>query len=82
MIVTHLPLEAPELQYWYTMDVPTDTGVYAVEVWTPKLEGRFFTEAVQLEDCHPGEIDVPEPGSWVLVLLVLILMLRRLSATI
>lgn len=44
----------PEQQYWYTMDVPTEAGVFPVQVFAPRLVAQVASE--------PGMVETPEPG--------------------
>lgn len=53
------PPANPHIQHWYTMDVPTEAGVLPVEVFTPRLYSPVASA---------GPVDVPEPGTWWLVL--------------
>lgn len=46
--------ENPHLQYWHTMDVPTDAGVFPVQVFAPRLVAQMASE--------PGLVETPEPG--------------------
>lgn len=64
------PPPNPNVQYWYTMDVPTDDGVLPVEVFAPKLVAQ--KAVVTCTDCtirdnrgwtfKDDPVDVPEPG--------------------
>ena len=55
------PPTNPHVQYWYTMDVPGANGVLPVEVFAPKLYSPVASVG-------PVDVDVPEPGTWWLVL--------------
>lgn len=49
------PPPNPNMQYWYTMDVPGPEGVLPVEVFAPRLVANFASA--------PGPAEVPEPGT-------------------
>lgn len=59
------PPPNPNLQHWYTMDVPGVNGVLPVEVFAPRLYSPVAT-------ARPVDIDVavPEPGTWILVVVI------------
>lgn len=70
------------LQYWYTqavvMDGPQGPGVYMQEVWAPKLVGRFAAGfpcqgQILTEPPGPPDTSVPEPGTWGMVILALVI---------
>lgn len=76
-------------QYWYTMYVPMDAptsdtngpaGVYAVEVYAPKLTDYGVPQSVQytytlIEPPLPPQLqDVPEPSWAVIVALCMIVL--------
>jgi len=65
--------EPPALQYWHTVDIPTDSGVYPLEVYAPALP-PLFAQPVIVEIGTPPDppVHVPEPGTWVMVGAVLI----------
>lgn len=46
--------ENPYVQYWHTMDVPTEAGVFPVEVFAPRLVAQMASEP---------EVATPEPGT-------------------
>lgn len=64
------PNELGLLQYWYTqsvtMDGPQGYGVYAQEVWAPKLVGRQADAQIEIraEIGEPPRLGMatPEPG--------------------
>lgn len=60
-----LPPPNPNVQYWYTMDVPGPQGVLPVGVFAPRLIARVASE--------PQGVDVPEPGTGWLVGFVFIM---------
>ena len=72
MQITNLtsPNELELLQYWYTqsvtMDGPQGYGVYAQEVWAPKLVGQIADAqiAIRAEIGEPPRLGMatPEPG--------------------
>lgn len=52
------PPPNPNLQYWYTADVPGPDGVFPVEVFAPRLVANMASD--------PGVVawvEVPEPGT-------------------
>jgi len=65
--------EPPALQHWHTTYVPTDSGVYPLEVYAPALP-PLFAQPVIVEIGTPPDppVHVPEPGTWVMVGAVLI----------
>lgn len=71
-------------QYWYTMQVPTDTGVYPMEVYAPALPALFADDAVGYVLGAPPlpPADVPEPGTWSLVVIGMAMFMRQSLAKI
>lgn len=65
------PPANPNLQYWYTMDVPTSEGVFPVEVFAPRLVANMASD--------PGEVvvETPEPRAITYVLGALVLLVAR-----
>lgn len=61
-----LPEPAP-LQYWHTVDIPRDGGVYSLEVFAPALPRiEFQPQIVDIGDPPAPPVHVPEPGTlWV-----------------
>lgn len=56
--------EPPALQYWYTVDIPTDSGVYPLEVFTPALPPLFAQpQIVEIGEPPKPPVHVPEPGT-------------------
>lgn len=66
-LLTTVP-EPPALQYWHTTYIPTDSGVYSLEVYAPALPPLFAQEIVEIGE-PPKLADVPEPGTWHLLAL-------------
>ena len=64
--------EPPALQYWHTVDIPTDSGVYQLEVYAPALP-TLFAQPQIVEIGTPPEppVHVPEPETWVMVVIPL-----------
>lgn len=60
------PPPNPNLQYWYTMDVPGPQGVLPQEVFAPRLVAQVASDA--------AVVDVPEPGTWILLGTIIFLM--------
>lgn len=61
------PIESLPLpqQHWYTMDVPTPEGVFALEVYAPalpRITASDFVQIVEIGD-PPRLADAPEPGT-------------------
>lgn len=54
------PPPNPNVQYWYTMDVPGPAGVLPVEVFASRLVGTMASAEVGVE--------VPEPGTLMAVI--------------
>lgn len=61
------PPPNPNVQYWYTMDVPGPQGVLPQEVFAPRLVAQVASDAAVL--------DVPEPGTLLAVPVVVIAIL-------
>ena len=70
------PPPNPNMQYWYTMDVPTGYGVFPVEVFAPRLVANMASDPEPpLPPTH-----IPEPSTGLLMmaaLLVVVAMQRR-----
>ncbi len=65
--------EPPALQHWHTTYVPTDSGVYPMEVFAPALPPLFAQpQIVEIGTPPKPPVHVPEPGTWALVGAVLI----------
>jgi hypothetical protein len=60
--ITHHSEASEPLQHWYTMDVPMETGVYAVEVYTPVLV--FSQPQIVVLDEALRLVETPEPGTF------------------
>lgn len=70
--------EPPALQYWHTVDIPTDSGVYPLEVFAPALPPLFAQpQIVEIGTPPEPPVHVPEPGTWALVGAVLVGLLRE-----
>jgi len=70
--ITHVPIVEQPLQYWHTQWVPTDGGVYPLEVYAPALP-RVEPELYVFTDIgDPPRLETPEPGTWLLVVGVVI----------
>lgn len=57
------PPPNPNVQYWYTMDVPGPDGVLPVEVFAPRLVAQVASEPQGVK------VETPEPGTWFSVLI-------------
>lgn len=63
------------VQYWHTMDVPTDAGVFPVQVFAPRLVAQVASE--------PGAVvATPEPGMGWLALVAMMAMVSCLLARV
>lgn len=62
--ITHAPIAEQPLQYWHTRWVPTDNGVYPLEVYAPALP-RVEPELYVFTDIGdpPRLVETPEPGT-------------------
>lgn len=56
------PPPNPNVQYWYTMDVPGPQGVLLQEVFAPRLVAQVAS------DPQGVEVETPEPGTLLIVL--------------
>lgn len=56
------PPPNPNVQYWYTMDVPGPQGVLPQEVFAPRLVAQVAS------DPQGVEVETPEPGTLLIVL--------------
>ena len=72
MTITTLPLPETPIQYWYTVDIPTDSGVYVTEVYAPVLP-KITASSVTIESAKPHELATPEPSMLILIITGLIL---------
>jgi len=71
-----LPPANPNVQYWHTQWVPTDSGVYPQEVYAPALpqvEPELYV-FVDIGD-PPRLMETPEPGTGILVAGVVFLLI-------
>jgi len=60
--------EPPALQHWHTTYVPTDSGVYPMEVFAPALPPLFAQpQIVEIGDPPEPPVHVPEPESRTLI---------------
>lgn len=59
-------VEPTSLQHWYTVSVPQESGVYSVEVFAPALPAIFAQDQILVLD-EPLRVDVPEPGTSLIV---------------
>lgn len=77
--ITHVPSTEQPLQYWHTQWVPMDGGVYPQEVYAPALP-KVEPEPYVFVDIGdpPRLVETPEPGTWGLVLAVMVLMVAYL----
>lgn len=66
------PAFSQEWQYHYTADIPTDEGVFPLQVFAPKLRGVFATGVAP-------QVSMPEPS--MLVLGGVLFILRRRLCT-
>ena len=61
--------DPPALQYWHTVDIPMDGGVYPLEVYAPALPPLIHQpRIVEIGDPPVPPVDVPEPGTLVMVM--------------
>lgn len=71
-----LPEPAPSLQYWHTVDIPRDGGVYPLEVFAPALPPIIMcydgTEFTSIGDPPAPPVHVPEPGTAMLVITAIV----------
>jgi len=80
--------DPPALQYWYTVDIPMDGGVYPLEVYAPVLPPLIHQPViVEIGEPPAPPVDVPEPGTWlsgipILGMVFLNLLLLRSSSKI
>ena len=59
------PPEPKPLQYWHTTHIPTDGGVYSLEVYAPALPPPIHQpQIVDIGDPPAPPVHVPEPGTW------------------
>lgn len=65
------PPPNPNVQYWYTMDVPGPQGVLPVEVFAPRLVAQVASEPA---------VETPEPGT--AEMLALALLIVALTASV
>ena len=73
MTILDYPLPGPELQYWYTVSIPQDTGVYDLPVFAPRL----FAPVNYVSAEPPIQHGVSEPNLGLLIAVLLILLLVR-----
>lgn len=69
------PLTEPApLQYWHTVDIPRDSGVYPLEVFAPALPALIHQPViVEIGDPPAPPVHVPEPATGWLVSIPLVL---------
>lgn len=72
MIILDYPLPNPGWQYWYTISLPQDTGVYDIPVYAPRL---ISVEPSVLAWQTQTQLSVPELGTFIPVLLILMFLL-------
>jgi len=69
------PCASQICQHWYTSHIPTDTGVYPVEVYTPVLDA-FVPQPQIVELGEPPRLmETPEPSNGLVVGFILVLTL-------
>lgn len=65
------PPPNPNLQHWYTMDVPGPNGVLPVEVFAPRLYSPVASAG-------PVDVDVPELNTtWMLIIAIVVVLAIR-----
>jgi hypothetical protein len=66
--ITHHSAASEPLQHWYTVDVPTPSGVFPTEVYTPVLPLFEQPQIVVLDEAL-RLVETPEPGTGLLFFL-------------
>jgi len=70
--ITHAPIVEQPMQYWHTQWVPSDGGVYLMEVYAPALPQVEPEPYVFVDIGDPPLLETPEPGTWGVVAIVAI----------
>ena len=72
--ITHSPIPDPPLQYWHTTYIPTDSGVFALEVYAPALPKlEVQPRIIEIGEPPAALVNVPEPNTGTLILAVWLL---------
>ncbi len=66
--------EPTSLQYWYTVSVPQESGVYEVQVFTPALPALFAQPQIVVLDEALRLVETPEPGTFSYILGAIVLL--------